>query len=211
MNNHIIPYLPIKNVKDNGYVKFHKFYLTLLVDTGSSNSLKKPNNFNEKAFFSQFKIKYSLQGISNEYLDYLTENKENIIKLINEDNIHDLFFNYFAKAQIKHKETFKSKELSSFFAKLLHTFKPNEYCALDNPIKDYFDLKRESFLIAFFCINAAYEKWNSNANNINNLREKIKDIDTKNDLQVDLLSNKKILDMVYWHKANVKKDKNTEG
>ncbi len=183
-------------------LKFHNYYLEIR---------ENKDKYEEERFFNNFKKEYSLQGIDDKYLESLTKSKEIIINLIDSNNINELFFTFFANARIKHgKETTGedkeiTKELGSFFAKLIHTFKPQEYCALDNPIKNYFKLQRESFLIAFFCINNAYKKWCSNSENVSKLRSRIREIDTESILNLDSLSDLKLLDMVYWHKANVQK------
>lgn len=53
------------------------------------------------------------------------------------------------KVEIQQKNGIVKKRLGSFFVKSVHTFQPNKYCALDNPIKKYFGLENESFFVAF--------------------------------------------------------------
>ena len=100
-------------------------------------------------FFGGFKQQYALQGIDNGYLEFLEKHKWELLKLIEAGNIADLYFKYFAYAKIKQKDGIKTKNLGSFFAKFVHTFKPEKYCALDNPIKKCFGLGNEVFMLRF--------------------------------------------------------------
>ncbi len=154
-------------------------------------------------FFRQFKKRYSLQGIDNNYLDKLEGLKKEILKNIRADKLAQLYFDTFSKAVIKHGKEFKHKDLGSFFAKLVHTFRPDEYCALDNPIKNYFGLKKESFFISFFIISVEYKHWaTDNKKLLKIIREKFKQADTKGILQHDKLTDLKLLDLIFWSKAN---------
>uniref|UniRef100_A0A832DGS9 Uncharacterized protein n=1 Tax=Ignavibacterium album TaxID=591197 RepID=A0A832DGS9_9BACT len=159
--------------------------------------------FSSTDFFRQFKKRYSLQGIDNNYLDKLEGLKKEILKNIRADKPAQLYFDTFNKAVIKHGKDFKEKDLGSFFAKLVHTFRPDEYCALDNPIKNYFGLKKESFFISFFIISVEYKQWaTDNKNLLNIIREKFKQADKKGVLQHDKLTDLKLLDLIFWSKAN---------
>ena len=100
-------------------------------------------------FFRQFKKMYSLQGVDNNNLDDLERHKKEILENIRSEKLAQLYFERFNKVKIKHGKGFKEKDLGSFFAKLVHTFRPNEYCALDNPIKNYFGLKKKVFSFLF--------------------------------------------------------------
>ena len=154
-------------------------------------------------FFRQFKKRYSLQGIDNNYLDKLEGLKKEILKNIRADKLAQLYFETFNKAIIKHGKDFKEKDLGSFFAKLVHTFRPDEYCALDNPIKNYFGLKKESFFISFFIISVEYKHWaTDNKKLLKIIREKFKQADKKGILQHDKLTDMKLLDLIFWSKAN---------
>ena len=154
-------------------------------------------------FFRQFKKRYSLQGIDNNYLDKLEGLKKEILKNIRAENLAQLYFDTFNKAVIKHGKDFKEKDLGSFFAKLVHTFRPDEYCALDNPIKNYFGLKKESFFISFFIISVEYRHWaTDNKKLLKIIREKFEQADKKGILQHDKLTDLKLLDLIFWSKAN---------
>jgi hypothetical protein len=156
-------------------------------------------------FFKQFKSRYSLQGIDNEYLDRLENSKSEILQLIRQNSLTKLYIDYFNKALIKHGDSKKEKDLGSFFAKLVHHFLPNEYCALDNPIKDYFGLSKESFFIAFFIISGEYKNWAlENKQLLNAIRENFKQLDQNKILNFDLLTDHKLLDLIFWSKANRK-------
>jgi hypothetical protein len=84
---------------------------------------------NSTDFFRQFKKRYSLQCIDNNFLDRLEVQKAEILKKIRTDNLAQLYFDTFNKAEIKYGDGLKEKDLGSFFAKLVHTFRPFEYCA----------------------------------------------------------------------------------
>lgn len=156
-----------------------------------------------RTFFRDFKTRYSLQGIDNDYLDYLSKNSRIILSHIKNDALADLYFDYFAKASIKHKETRNPRDLGSFFAKLVHTFRPSDYCALDNPIKNFFGLKKESFFISFNLISFAYKSWAAENNEtIRELRKGFKFIDTENIIKHNSITDLKLIDLVYWTKAN---------
>ncbi|MDD4374851.1 MAG: hypothetical protein PHG67_13120 [Bacteroidales bacterium] len=159
--------------------------------------------YSSNDFFRQFKKRYSLQGIDNNYLDKLEGIKKEILKNIRSDELAQLYFDTFNKAIIKHGKGFKVKDLGSFFAKLVHTFRPDEYCALDNPIKNYFGLKKESFFISFFIISVEYKHWaTDNKNLLKIIRQKFKQADKKGILQHDKLTDLKLLDLIFWSKAN---------
>jgi hypothetical protein len=158
--------------------------------------------FKSTDFFRQFKSQYSLQGIDNKYLDRLESNKYEILEAIH-DNLVQLYFDFFNKAEIKHGNGFKEKDLGSFFAKLVHTFRPDEFCALDNPIKNYFGLKKESFFISFFIISDEYKHWaTENQQTILTIKEKFRLADKSRTLNHDLLTDLKLLDLIFWSKAN---------
>lgn len=157
--------------------------------------------FLQNPFFKIFKQQYSLQGIDNEYLEYLESEKPKIYKLIEQDEIMMLYFNFFHNAKIKHSDTIIEKDLGSFFSKLLHTFRPHQYCALDSPIKNHFGLQKESFVFAFLIISSAYQKWSKNNQKLIDLmREKLKS--EKHSEIKDEISDLKLLDLLFWSKAN---------
>lgn len=164
------------------------------------------NFFKSNDFFRQFKKQYALQGIDNAFLDKLEIIKSEILKLIRDNNIVKLYFDFFKKAQVKYGDKEIEKDLGSFFAKLVHTFCPNDYCALDNPIKIHFGLSKESFFIAFIIISDTYKLWAyDNKELIKCIRDKILTFDIGNILKSDNLTDLKILDLIFWSIANQKK------
>jgi hypothetical protein len=159
-------------------------------------------------FFHEFKRQYGLQGIDNEFLKLLDQEKREILKMIHARNLTDLYWVYFAKAKIKYRDEKRERNLGSFFTKLVHTFLPNEFSPIDNPVRDYFGLKRESFYIAFISISKAYREWTTeNIDVIKKLRTALSCYDDKNLLCINTVSDIKILDLVFWHKANPGKQK----
>ena len=185
------------HIKDKVSSSFQEYYFKTL--NNDKEFLSMPD------FFKQFKSRYSLQGIDNEYLNLLESKKSEILKLIRNNSLTTLYIDYFQKASIKHGEIRKEKDLGSFFAKLVHHFLPNEFCALDNPIKNYFHLSKESFFISFFIISGEYERWTKNNQElINTIREDFRKLDKNEILNYDKLTNQKLLDLIFWSKANRK-------
>jgi len=175
--------------------KFQEFYF---------RTIKNENLYLKSVdFYRQFKKQYALQGIDNNYLDNLEVNKREILNLIISDRLSELYFNFFHKAKVKYRADYKEKNLGSFFAKLVHTFRPDEYCALDNPIKDYFKLSKESFYVSFFIISHAYKKWGANNNKIiGTIKNELKLLDKREVIKQDKLTNLKLLDLIFWSRAN---------
>jgi hypothetical protein len=179
------------------FLDFQKYYFEILED--------EKYLFNEPTFFRKFKVKYSIQVIDKEYLDDLENHKSEIYNRIINNQLSELFFDFFYKAKIKTKKGDILKNLGSFFSKLVHTYSPNEYCALDNPIKNYFGLKNESFYISFIVISSAYKNWVlENENLIKTIRYKFEQNDVNRHFQHDKISDMKLLDLIFWSKANKK-------
>lgn len=168
---------------------FYKYYF----DTVSNRDLflSSPN------FFRQFKQQYSLQGIDGSYLDRLEENKLKILNLIENHDLIVLYSEFFENVQIKHGNTTKEKSLGSFFAKFVHTFIPDKYCALDNPIKNLLGLEKESFYISFFVISEAYKDW---AIENPEIMKKIKTEAQKHSPHE--MTDLKLIDLLLWYEAN---------
>ncbi len=191
LSRHVYDYNP------NG---FHNYYFQILNN--------EENFFATDDFFRQFKSQYSLQGIDNEFLNRLEDKKLKMLNLIKQDKLSELYFNHFAKAKIRYKDRFVIKSLGSFFAKFVHTFRPTDYCALDNPIKNYFGLKSESFFIAFLTVSKSYKMWAKKKGFIiNDIRREFKELDKDNFFQHEKMSDLKILDLIFWSKANPKRTK----
>jgi len=155
-------------------------------------------------FFGKFKQQYSLQGVDRGYLTRLEGDKAEILRLIETDEISTLYFKFFAEAKIKHGEGNKQKSLGSFFAKLVHTFAPDKYCALDNPIKQCLGLEKESFFISFIVISEAYKEWSVENSAIMGKIKLGLESYTKGKSFNSNMTDLKLLDLVFWYQANVK-------
>lgn len=167
------------------------------------NILQNEEFFIKSDFFREFKRKYALQGIDNKCLDRLENQKKEILKLIQENKLVELYFQFFYQVEIQRKDTFSKKDLGSFFSKFIHTFKPDEYCALDNPIKKFFGLKNEGFVTSFFIISEVYKQWAiDNQKLIKKITESIKIIDKAQLINYDKLTDLKLLDLIFWGMAN---------
>jgi hypothetical protein len=180
--------------KDRDSLAFQEYYCKIV--SNHEVFLSTPN------FFRVFKQKYSLQGIDGNYLDRLEQEKERILRLIDDDNLPKLYYEFFADVSLQYDGSFVRRTLASFFAKFVHTFSPGKYCALDNPIKDYLGLRRESFYIAFVVISQAYKEWVSENPY---LMQQIR-MELENNKIGKPFSNKmtdlKLLDLVFWYQAN---------
>jgi hypothetical protein len=183
------------HISDTKSANFQRYYF---------QTIKNEELFlNSADFFRQFKTQYSLQGIDNNFLDKLEKDKTQILELIRENKLSQLYYDFFYKAKLKHGDGFKEKDLGSFFAKLVHTFNPDNYCALDNPIKDYFGLSKESFFISFQIISKNYAYWgNQHLSIVNELKKRLKKIDRQNIINQEKLTDLKLLDLIFWSKAN---------
>ncbi len=179
---------------DAGSRAFQDYYLEILENREAF--LATPD------FFTTFKKRYSLQAIDGEYLANLEGKKEALLELLDADDLNGLYFGYFANADLRHKGKLVRRNLGSFFAKFVHTFRPTEYCALDNPIKDLLGLEKEGFFLAFLAISSAYRSWvvasPSTLAAIRTATSKDKEIGR----YVSKMSDLKVIDLIFWQRAN---------
>ncbi|MCL2347834.1 MAG: hypothetical protein FWC50_06175 [Planctomycetaceae bacterium] len=176
-------------------VKFQEYYFDIFNN--------KNYYFETNHFFKEFKSQYSLQGIDKKFLDKLEKDKGNILCDIRNDKLAELYFRYFKDAEIQHGDDIKKRELGSFFTKLVHTFQPNKYCALDYKIKKYFELKNESYFISFCVISAAYRDWATDHREIiQKIRNRFTQANKKENVKHEKLTDLKLLDIIFWSKAN---------
>lgn len=178
-------------------LKFQKYYMRIL---------KNVEHYKESEhFFKEFKQQYSLQYVDNDYLGRLEENKDAILKgiLANAESRAAVYFRYFKEAKLKHGDRLKTSEQGSFFSKLVHTFIPDQYCALDNPIKKFFGLEKETFYSSFLAVSQAYREYaEENPDVLQRLRYLLSKADTNNEIHLETCSDLKILDLVFWVMAN---------
>lgn len=180
--------------KDEASLAFQNYYREII--TNREKYLDSSN------FFRVFKQRYSLQGIDGAYLDGLEREKETILCLIDNNELANLYFRFFANAHLQHGANIVRKNLGSFFAKLVHTFRPDEFCALDNPIKSLFGLGSESFYIAFVIVSNAYREW---ASENSDLMQQIRIELERNEIGQPFsakMTDLKLLDLVFWYQAN---------
>ena len=86
----------------------------------------------------------------------------------------------------------------------MHTFRPEYYCALDNPIKNYFKLKK-SFFLSFIIISDVYKKWSKeNENILSEIRRRFEQADKEKIIKQDKFTDLKLLDLIFWSKSNRK-------
>ena len=175
-------------------VRGHEYYLEV---TKQITLIKRQHNF-----MHTFKRRYGLQYIDRTCLDTLERKKNYIITNI-VTNPFKIYNDFFARACIIENGVEKHKRLTSFFTKLAHTISPSKFSALDNPIRHYFEINNESFIVSYGLLNETYSKWlKTNHNLLLRLRRKISAHDQNNILELDSLENLKLLDMIFWFKAN---------
>ncbi|HZV71027.1 MAG TPA: hypothetical protein VFG10_15840 [Saprospiraceae bacterium] len=175
----------------------HNYYLKI---TKQKKLIKKSKNF-----MQTFKSKYGLSYIDRDCLKMLERNKNEIIDKI-DNSPFVIYEKYFANAIVTFKGEKHHRSLNSFFTKLAHTVSPHKFSALDNPIRKYLKVNSESFFISYILINDAYLHWIKQNNSVLlALREKIRYHDKENILSIETLSDLKLLDMIFWFKANPKK------
>ncbi len=180
--------------KDEASLAFQNYYREII--TNRESYLGTPD------FFRVFKQRYSLQGIDGAYLDRLEREKEAILRLIDNDDLANLYFSFFANAQLQHGVRVVGKNLGSFFTKLVHTFRPEEFCALDNPIRNYFGVGNESFYIAFVIISHAYNEWaRENTDLMRQIRMELECNEVGQPFS-SKMTDLKLLDLVFWYQAN---------
>jgi hypothetical protein len=154
----------------------------------------------DKLFFKEFRKHYSLLGVDMKYINKLEKSKSEILKLIQEGKLSKLYYDFFAT---------DDKHFGSFFTKIIHTFNPKNYCPIDNQIKNYFKLERESYFVTLLVVSEAFKIWSSKNRQrmdslktilINYIKDNMKDIKSKN------LNNKitdmKLLNIIIWSVAN---------
>lgn len=180
---------------DKNYLDSQEYYFEYITNREKFLSTGK--------YFRDFKQKYSLQGIDGKYLDNLEFEKEQILNLIDHGELNKLYFDYFAHAKLQNKDKYNFRNLGSFFAKLVHTFCPDRYCALDNPIKDYFGLRKDSFFLSFIVISQAYQEWvNDNYLILKIIRNEFDNHPIARSYSAKV-TNLKLLDMLFWYQTNI--------
>lgn len=153
-------------------------------------------------FFREFKAQYSLQGIDNDCLDRFEKKKRAMLELIETDRLAELYDRHFTNVEVKRGDGTVRKDLGSFFAKFVHTFRPDRYCALDNPIKMALGLGHESFHIAFIVVSYAYRDWaRGNPGLMRRIRAELERNETGRAYS-PAMTDLKLLDLVFWRQTN---------
>ena len=173
-------------------LKFQDYYIRVTDN--------RPNFLQTRGFFRTFKTQYALQGVDEGHLALLEGNKPKLLAYIARDRLVPLYRAYFADAVILHKGHPVHKNLGSFFSKFVHTFVPEMYCALDNPIRELLGLKRESFFQSFLAISAAYRGWICKYPECMAQMRGAVPHDARR--YTDQMTDLKLLDLVFWQRAN---------
>ncbi|MBL0237895.1 MAG: hypothetical protein IPQ02_15120 [Saprospiraceae bacterium] len=136
--------------KKQRFIKGHNYYLNI--------TNKKPKLLKIENFMHTFKAKYGLSYIDTKYLNLLEKNKNEILSRIGTKPI-EIFKKYFESIPTIRNGKIGQKKLTSFFTKLAHTVSPNKFVAMDNPIRKYFKLEDESFMVSYDIINETFKDW----------------------------------------------------
>ena len=171
-----------KSLADNRTVSFTNYYNKTVLDKESIN-------------FGEFKRQWAIQGmkrhIYKDFDDHFEKRKQEIIK---EKDIKNFFNKYF---RVERNE-------AAFCCKLFHTFLPNEFPPLDNPIRKHFKLQRIDFIESLFIVKKAYKLFISdNQDEIQMIRDNLYKTKFKI-FRISELSDLRLLDMYYWLKISRK-------
>lgn len=175
-----------ENNTRNHFRNFQEYYFRTINNTEAFLS---PENF-----FIEFRKRYSILGITKDGLDKLEQNKHLILNLIQQDNLSELFFQHF-KTENAH--------YGSLFTKIVHTFNPENYCAVDIPIRVFFGLQHESYFVCLIVISSAFKIWaNDHKQRMDDLRIALENADKNNLLQSCRVTDIKLLNIIFWSLAN---------
>ena len=177
---------------DGRSLEFQKYYVQI---TGNRQRF-----LGGTPFFRTFKTRYALQGIDARCLARLEASKHELLNCITSDQLVPMYQRYFADTEIRHGNQVVRKNLGSFFAKFVHTFNPEQYCALDNPIRELLGLKRESFFQSFLAISEAYRKWI--AQHPDSMSQVRSAVPASARCYSEQMTDLKLLDLIFWHSAN---------
>ena len=168
-------------LKDKRSKDFNEYYNQTVLDK-------------EKINFGTFSNKWALH-LRRNHIDYLNKNYELLKKEIIEKKDINLFYQKFGIDK-------NGRRNKSFCCKLFHTFLPDEFIPLDNPIRDHFKLRKFDFLLCEEIIRIGYLMF------ISKNHEKIKLVrdvlfsDEFKFFRVKELSDIRLLDMIYWYILN---------
>lgn len=169
------------------------------------NSLNLPLNqstISQANFFSEFRNKYGLR-FDHGYTQFLQNNSNNIYNLFQANNLFKIYEDYFENAPITKNGIQTTQKQKVPFSKLLHLLEPSKYAPVDNDILKYFDLRNKPFPISYFILNEAYKDWISkNSSLLLTIRSDLNTYDTQQKLNINALSDIRILDLVIFHIAH---------
>jgi hypothetical protein len=170
---------------DNRTLSFLKFYNKTVLD-------------GERINFGEFKRQWAIQGMSAEVYRYFDENYEKLREeILNKKDIRSFFIEHCTK---------KRKE-AAFCSKLFHTFLPEEFPPIDNPIKSEFSLIGEDPIESILVIKKGYDLFvRKNPDKMKLIRQVLSK-PKFSFLRIQELSDIRILDMFYWFKLSRSKRK----
>ena len=170
---------------DKRTLSFLKFYNKTVLDK-------------ERINFGEFKRQWAIQGMSAEVYRYFDENYDKLREeILNKKDIRSFFKEYCTK---------KRKE-AAFCSKLFHTFLPEQFPPIDNPIKGEFSLKREDPIESILVIKKGYDLFVKKNPDKMKLVRQILSKPKFSFLRIQELSDIRILDMFYWFRLSRSKRK----
>jgi len=205
------------------FERLNKYFNTLTIEKATSEKLIQqinlPRNLRfakyynsakmtDSNFMHTFKSKWSLQGLDTFTEDRFEKAKLTMAEYVKKNNIIQLYFDYFHQVPLVHSGETKKTDLASFWSKFCHVVSPEIYPPLDNPIKDWLGLKKESFTQAFLIIVSAYQGWLDFGGGKQYLSEVRKTIPQYFGEHASLFSERtdmNLLDLILWAEANVPK------
>jgi len=170
--------------EDKRSIDFIKYYNKTVLDK-------------EKINFGMFSNKWALH-LRKTHIDYLDKNHELLKKeILNRKDIYSFYKNFGID-----KEGRRNK---SFCCKLFHSFLPNEFIPLDNPIRNHFKLKNFDSDHHLWCekiIRRGYSMFISkNKKKIKLIKEVLSNKEFEF-FRIKELSGLRLMDMIYWFVLN---------
>lgn len=169
---------------DKRVISFIKYYNKSVLDKNKIN-------------FGEFKHRWAIQGMTKDVIEFFEKNQDKLKEeIITKKDIKSFFRKYCTQ---------KRREWV-FCSKLFHTFLPDMFPPVDNPIMNNFNLKKENLIDRILIVKRAYELFIKNNVDFIKMIRRVLSKNKFSYLRVNELSDIRLLDMYYW----VKKSRNKE-
>jgi len=150
-----------------------------------------------KIDFGEFSKQWGLRLRKAFYADFDKERDKRINEIREKEDIVDFYISYCIpkKGNIQH----------SFCSKLFHTILPDKFPPVDSNLRNVFKLQNESYILSILIIKKAYEDYiRDNKDKINEIQGILRKFEL---LQIDKISDIRVIDMFYRCYANNKSTK----